>query len=652
MQRVAQNKHKELFGQVLRYVPFILAAILWCILTFHEQYYLRKVEDLSVFLFDKQFIMESFRTPGGFLGLAGAFLTQFLHLPWIGALIWVVLHLSAYQLTIKVLRIPDGYRFLALIPVALLVIGNMSLGYGVFIMREQDHFFAPVLGYVVSLVPLAVIGKMKSPWSKLLFIAAWIIAGFTLLGTFAFIGALIAGCATLVGADHLRKERITVFALTSALIILVPLVIYSAYTTYRLADSWVQGLPSISEDVWTRAMRAPFMLALLCQIILALISGWLSKTTPTATKTTIIQASLCLITILTVYGFWFKDDNFHTELAMSEAVDRYDWNRTADIFRKAAGSHVKSDARAYAARTKAIDKARSNDEIAQIVSKYQDRFFEPTRTMVLYRDLALLKTNRALDEAFTMKDGSRLQKSRLQVPMAWQSGKQFYFQYGLVNMCYRWCLEDAVEHNWSYSTLKYMAMHAVIMQEPELAEKYINKLEKTVFYRKWARAQRALESDSIAMAAAEPYKSVIPYMCFENRMTNDMVKTETFLIRHFLNPEPSAATPEYDRAALLFAMHIQDIPRFWERLYCYVNSNDFDALPRSVQEAAILYSSLENDERQIPYDDKVKQSYDAFNKYVQSHPIRSMKESQYAFEQKFGKTFYYFYYFIRDLQTY
>jgi len=652
MQRVAQNKHKELFGQVLRYVPFILAAILWCILTFREQYYLRKVEDLSVFLFDKQFIMESFRTPGGFLGLAGAFLTQFLHLPWIGALIWVVLHLSAYQLTIKVLRIPDGYRFLALIPVALLVIGNMSLGYGVFIMREQDHFFAPVLGYVVSLVPLAVIGKMKSPWSKLLFIAAWIIAGFTLLGTFAFIGALIAGCATLVGADHLRKERITVFALTSALIILVPLVIYSAYTTYRLADSWVQGLPSISEDVWTRAMRAPFMLALLCQILLALISGWLSKTTPAASKSTIIQASLCLITILTVYGFWFKDDNFHTELAMSEAVDRYDWNRTADIFRKAAGSHVKSDARAYAARTKAIDKARSNDEIAQIVSKYQDRFFEPTRTMVLYRDLALLKTNRALDEAFTMKDGSRLQKSRLQVPMAWQSGKQFYFQYGLVNMCYRWCLEDAVEHNWSYSTLKYMAMHAVIMQEPELAEKYINKLEKTVFYRKWARAQRALESDSIAMAAAEPYKSVIPYMCFENRMTNDMVKTETFLIRHFLNPEPPAATPEYDRAALLFAMHIQDIPRFWERLYCYVNSNDFDALPRSVQEAAILYSSLEHDERQIPYDDKVKQSYDAFNKYVQSHPIRSMKESQYAFEQKFGKTFYYFYYFIRDLQTY
>lgn len=652
MTQVTPNKIKGLTWQLLRFLPFILAVVLWCLLTFKEQFFLRKVEDLSVFLFDKLFILESFRTPGGFLGLAGAFLTQFLHLPWLGALIWVFLLLLVYQLTIKVFNIPEQFRLLALLPVALLVIGNMSLGYGVFIMREQDHFFAPLLGYIVSLIPLASTGKLKTAWGKILFLCIWTIAGFALFGTFAFTGTLAAACAALVQPGSTRKDRLTVFASAIVFIVIVPLIIYSAYTTYRLADSWTAGLPSISQDVWTRTMRAPFQLALLCQILLALVSGKLPVKALASWKLIIIQSVICLAAIVSVWSLWFNDENFHTELAMSEAVDRFDWNATVKIFQEASASHVKSDEKAYASRTRKIASAQSADQISEIVDRYESRFFEPTRSMVMYRDLALLKTNRALDEAFTMKDGSRLQKSLVQIPMAWQSGKQFYFQYGLVNMSYRWCIEDAVEHSWSYSTLKYMAMHAIIMQEAELAEKYINKLEKTIFYRKWARSQRPLMSDEAAMAAAEPYKSVLPYMCFENRMTNDMVKTEVFLINHFLDQEPPAATPEYDRAALLIAMRIQNINRFWERLIFYASSNKVSELPRSVQEAALLYSSLERKETHLPFDDKVTESYDVFNRYVQSHPIRSMQESKYQYGQKFGKTFYYFYYFMRNLQTY
>lgn len=633
----------------MKLIPFILALALWCTLTFREQYFLKKVEDLSVFLFDRQFILESLRIPGGILGLTGSFLTQFLHLPWLGALIWVALLLLAYRLTIRVFRISSSLSPIALIPIALLIIGNMSLGYGVFIMRDQEHFFTPVLGYMASLIPVAAICRCRQLWSRLALIAVWIMAGFPVLGAYAFIGAVSAAFTELSDKEHLRNERFTVLAFSIAMTILVPLVFYSFYTTYRLVDSWVVGLPSISEDVLTRGMRAPFQLALLCQLLLALISPKLSAT---PARNTILQCALYAVAVATVWTFWFKDENFHTELAMSASVDRYDWQKVEDIYVKAAARHAKTDEKLYKSRTKKIENARSSDEITEIVERYSKRFFEPTRTMVLYRDLALLKMNRALDEAFTLKDGGRPQKSSLQIPMAWQSGKQFYFQYGLVNMSYRWCLEDAVEHNWSYGTLKYMAMHAVIMQEPELAEKYINKLEKTLFYRGWARAQRELESDEAAMSMAEPYSSILPYMCFENRMTNDMVKTETFLINHFLGLEPEQPTPEYDRAALLFAMRIQDIPRFRERLYYYVNTNRVNVLPRSVQEASLLYSKLEPDGRQLPYDNSVIQSYEAFNKFVQSHPIRSMKESDYLFWQKFGKTFFYYYYFIRNLQTY
>ena len=648
MSQATPNNLKQQTGKYLRYLPYFLALIIWSVLSFKEQFYLKKVEDLSLFLFDGQFIIDSFTTPGGFLGLAGSFFTQFLHIPWLGALIWVAILLISYKLTIRALRIPDALSPLALIPVALLVIYNMSLGYGVYIMREQDHFFAPILGYITVLIPLLAVRSIKPVWGKILLIVVWTTAGFPLLGTFAFAGTLSASCFMLVEQEQSKRDRFTIFFTGLALIIVVPLILYGFYTSYRISDSWEMGLPFTSEEAWIRPTRVPLQLALLFIPVMSLASRWLKdkSTNP------VFQLSVYIVAIAAVWSFWYKDENFHTELAMSDAVDRFDWPEVIQIYKNVTASNARSDAKAYAARTRKLARTDDSDEIDNIIDRYENRFFEPTRTMVMYRDLALLKMNRALDEAFSMKDGGRLQNSRTQIPMALQAGKQFYLQYGLVNMCYRWCLEDAVEHGWSYNTLKYITMHAVTMQDGDLADKYTCKLGKTLFYRKWADSQKVLGSAPEAMAAAQPYKSILPLRCFEDRMTNDMGKTETFVINHFLNQQPASSTPEYDRTALFFAMRIQDIPRFWERLLYYVDSNDFKVLPRSVQEAAILYSSLEKRANSLPIDDKVKEGYDSFNRYVQSHPIRSMEESSYPYCQKFGKTFFYFYYFIRNLQTY
>lgn len=650
MSQVKSDNIKQTAERYLRYLPFLLALIIWLVLAFREQYFLKKVEDLSLFLFDRQFILDGFNTPGGILGLAGCFFTQFLHITWLGALLWVILLLISYQFTVRALRIPSTLLPLALIPVALLVIFNMSLGYGVYIMREQDHFFAPLLGYITALIPLLTVRNIRPLlWGKILFITVWTAAGFPLLGTFALVGTLSASCFMLTEAEESRTNRLA-FSITGiALIILIPVILYPLYTTYRLSDSWSMGLPDVSEDLWRRPTRIPLQLALLFIPVMSALSRWLKDKTAGLT----VQLAVYCAVIVITWAFWFKDDNFHTELAMSDAVDRSDWQQVIDIYAKVTASNAKSDAKAYEARTKELTGIKDNNRAAEITEMYQKRFFEPTRTMVMYRDLALLKLNRALDEAFSMKDGSRLQKSRSQIPMALQAGKQFYIQYGLANMCYRWCLEDAVEHGWNYSTLKYITMHAVIMQDGDLARKYTGKLGKTLFYRKWAQAQQLLGSDPAAMAAADPYRSILPLRCFEDRMSNDLGKTETFLLDHFTGQQPASSTPEYDRTALFFAMRIQDIPRFWEKLINYVNSNDFKVMPRNVQEAALLYSSLENrDYSRLPLDDKVQKNYDSFNRYVQSHPVRDIRESSYPYYQKYGKTFFYFYYFTRNLQTY
>ena len=415
--------------------------------------------------------------------MAGSFFTQFLYLPWLGSLIWVLSLLITYLLTIKAFNLADQFKALAVIPVALFVIGNMSLGYGVFIMREQDHFFAPVLGYLASLIPLFATKRIKATGYRILLLVFWTVIGFPLLGTFALTGTLTAACVTFMDQDILRGKRLSVLGISIALIILVPLLGYNLYTSYRLADSWNLGLPSISDDLWTHAIRTPFQLALLFLPVMAIASHWLKENR----KNIIFQSLIYIISVAAVWTFWFKDDNFRTELAMSEAIDRFEWQEVIDIYKRAVSSHAKSDARAYSDRTVKLKGVTNQNTINEIIDTYNRRFFEPTRTMVLYRDIALLKMDRALDEAFTMKDGGRRQKSRTQIPMVLQSGKQLYFQYGLPNLCYRWCIEDAVEHGWSYGTLKYMSMLSILTGEEEMAMKFLDKLDKTLFHKKWSK---------------------------------------------------------------------------------------------------------------------------------------------------------------------
>ena len=236
--------------------------------------------------------------------------------------------------------------------------------------------------------------------------------------------------------------------------------------------------------------------------------------------------------------------------------------------------------------------------------------------------------------------------------MVLQSGKQLYLQYGLPNLCYRWCIEDVVEHGWSAGTLKYMSLLSVLTGEQEMAAKFLNKLDKTLFYRNWSKENRITATDSKQVASKTPYDKILPLMCYEDNMTNDMGKCELHLIRHFSRNNPVDATSYYNQVALLWTMRSQSIPEFWKKYICYLNTSSENKIPRNVQEAAILYNSLENHGIELPVDPAIKDSYSMFTKYVEKHAVRSLKESSFPYSQQFGKTFYYYYYFVRNLQTY
>jgi hypothetical protein len=52
--------------------------------------------------------------------------------------------------------------------------------------------------------------------------------------------------------------------------------------------------------------------------------------------------------------------------------------------------------------------AISTEETASIVDKYKSKIYEPSRMMVLFKDLALVKLGKESNTAFTYKDGGRV----------------------------------------------------------------------------------------------------------------------------------------------------------------------------------------------------------------------------------------------------
>ena len=143
-------------------------------------------------------------------------------------------------------------------------------------------------------------------------------------------------------------------------------------------------------------------------------------------------------------------------------------------------------------------------------------------------------------------------------------------------------------------------------------------------------------------------------MCYDSKLDNDNAVIESYLIKHFTTHRPQNATPQFDRVAMLWALQTQDIATFWKCFSNYIQTNDTQKMPRYYQEAALLYGNLEKSVNisNMPFDKAVLTSYENFNRFSSGHAVRSIEVSRFPYSERFGNTFYFYYYFIRNLNTY
>ena len=259
------QKEKSNISDILSSGRWILPIALWVILSFFSYEFIIKVEAKSLFIFDTFWLKDFLLKPSGILSCFSLFLTQFLHIPWLGSMIWVLLLTASAELTRIVYRIPSSLSFLSYIPAAVFTAYGMSIGYAVYLIQLPGFFFMPVLGYLWALLTVTVIRKADKPASAAALMIIWGFAGYYIAGFYSLAGIFAAFTEVLLSGRS-RSFRACSLAGTVIPLLLAPIA-FAGTTTYNLLLGWTIGMPEENYGLSFTAMQLPLIIAMSFPVI-------------------------------------------------------------------------------------------------------------------------------------------------------------------------------------------------------------------------------------------------------------------------------------------------------------------------------------------------------------------------------------------------
>ena len=120
----------------------------------YESDFLWKIQSLNLFLYSRLFFEQQMVVSGGFLSYISMFFTQFLYHPWLGVMLLCGWWWLLMEVTKHAFQISGSWNVLILIPVALLLVANVDLGYWIYELKLPGYFFAATIGttFAITLV--------------------------------------------------------------------------------------------------------------------------------------------------------------------------------------------------------------------------------------------------------------------------------------------------------------------------------------------------------------------------------------------------------------------------------------------------------------------------------------------------------------------
>ena len=604
-------------------ITWIIAlAAIACGLLVYESDLLWKVQELNLFMNTSLFFRQQMVVPAGILTYAGTWLTQLFYNPWLGVTVLSGWWLLLLWLLKRTFAVPARWTALLLIPVALLLLTNVDLGYWIYMLKLRGQFFLTTLA-TVSLVAL-LWGFRSMPdkyWLRTIWLVLTGLVGYPLLGIYGLAATLLMGIWSWRLMARGRAAIHTVIAVLLA--IAVPLFCYRyVYHETNLANIYYAGLPVffITEE-YPWYYTPYYLLALFMLIMVGLPIGvkgvkevkevkGAKKWLPWA-----VQAVALGVVAWGVVHFWYKDENFHHEVKMMHLIDQTDWEGVLQ------------------------EAARQDDE--------------PTRAIVMMRNLALSRLGRQGELMYEYRNGSKEYDSPFGMRQMLVNGPLVYYQYGLLNSCSRLCTEMGVEFGWRVEYIKLLARCAVLNNEQAVARKYINILKKTMYHKDWAVKTEAMLNNPKLIAQDKEMEPITHMLHFTDELDSDNGYVERYLMRQLANHSYSK-DPIFQEQSLLASLWFRDSKTFWYHFNVYIHLHPNGPIPVAYQEAAYLYGKLE--ERpgldNMPFSPGVKDSFEKFFQVFGQYEGMNAEDIRQQTGLPYSNTFYYNYYIMANLPEY
>ncbi len=611
--------------------------------------FLYLLQNGTLFCYDSFFWKEQVYQVGGFLRYVTLWLLQFGAWPWLGGFLWAGLATATSVLFAKIFRIRGMSYPLAFLPVCFWLILQPAVSYFIYEFSLPPQLFAILPGWFGTLILLYCLQKISTPFGRVLACGVLILLAYPLCGFFA----LAVGWLCLVvefsrlytfsqsntsTQPHVstRCQRWGIYAALLVEPVVIPLIHYGIWANRVVASDHIFTNSVVYEP--TSMVMDPFTPVLLYVLIglnvlamfgVACGSVWYRisqsrrclREDSDASKrfrnseivqNTSLRYSLPILLMLSLVGgtirwsFWSQD--FADTLAMGRAMESEAWETVLQKER----TDLLCRAMIVMRNVAIFELDRNGTE-----------FFQHSQQAVAHDPIEWYLGDsswvRELTKSFRCKDPGDNDPA-LKASTARVYGDFVLFRYGHPNLSQRAAMNQLVSGGVSVWSLKSLAKVAIITGENRLADKYLRRLESTLFHRRWAKQYRAVmeelskqnattedsqrtlvsdakELDATTTASDEATARIVAdFQRVKSRMlTSDALETEMIpdvsVYQQLQNHDLSHASREMRELKFVFLIMIQEMKPFIADLPAYCRDFQVTTLPAHFQEA-VLFTQL------------------------------------------------------------
>ena len=558
------------------------------------RYHLAYQEQVQLFMLDKGYFLPFLSHPGGLMQYFSAFLIQFYLYPWLAALV-VTLSAFGVFLASRLFLNRIGMRGLlwALLPPLFIIALQVHHSYHV----ESTIAFLLVVLYASLHFSLT-----NSILKYLYSTAGWALL-YVITGAYAF----IANIAIVLFEIFYRKSPVYSPSVILILVTggLAPILAARFLWYINPVETWTALLPL---NIHTSARFALYALMLWFPVLMTM-HAIIDRMNQTFGKSIVIhkwQSALAGCIVIILSGWWIQKKAYDAKteilLGIDHSIQQHDWSMALRLSSMYPGSN---------------------------------------RMVTYFTNMALYEKGWLGDRMFNYRQmGSQgLYLNWKNTNLASFFGSELYYRLSYTNEAFRWAFETMVSDGLNPRCVKQLALTSIINGDKPIAMKYLDLLEKTIFYRNWALTYKASLTDT-GSPGLDPELAARMHLSIRQDFWADDSHFDV-LMSTLLNDHPDNRMAfEYYMASQLLDLNYSG---FASNL---VHLKDFGyfRIPQTYEEALLIYMALYK-KNAIPagytISDKTRVRFANYMHALSQYGNDRRAAAKALFKQ-YGKTFWYY----------